>query len=200
MSHTCQLPDPSFICTNLTYSLLYSNFSAVYKDVSQCSIAIINAEKNIQMNNTKQQIQMKNTKQQKASERVNCYFNVCVSAIQGLGNDTIYAGINCAIAFAKVIYKEEANAALLFRMLYQLCTANHTDGQCIERIVNQCFTYGRTQGFLFRCMHVLSRICSSVPDTEDRFECVNAVRTMVRSQLVARCNQSEYMERCVSFL
>lgn len=135
------------------------------------------------------------------SERINCYFNVCVSAIENLGNETVYAGINCAIAFAKVIHIEkekDANAALLFRMFYQRCTANQSNEACIAGIVNQCFSYGGEQDFLFRCMHVLTRICTSVYELEDRSGCVTAVRSTVRRELVNRCNQSEYEELCVS--
>ena len=190
-SATCKLPVPAaLICSNLTAESLLSNASfKVQADVDQCIGAIDEAEN-------------KSIKTQKSSERINCYFNVCINAIQNLGNETAYAaGVNCAIAFAIAIdtSKGGANSALLFRMFYQRCTANHQSNvTCIATIVNQCFFYGQEQYFLFRCLRILSRICTSVSETEGRSECVAAVRAEVRSELVTRCSQSQNGKICVS--
>ena len=187
---TCQLSrSAALICSNLTAeSLLSKKPFKVQADVHQCTDAIDEAE---ETDNATQTI----------PERINCYFNVCISAIQNLSNETAYAGVNCAIAFAKAIRKRKdgANSALLFRMFYQRCTAKHQSNvTCIATIANQYFSYGQKQDFLFRCLRVLSRICSSVSEPEDRSECVAAVRAEVRSELVTRCKQSQNGKLCVS--
>ena len=193
---TCQLSrSAALICSINAESLLSNTSFKVQADVDQCTDAIGKAED--QENAT-----------QKPPERINCYFNVCISAIQNLSNETAYAGVNCAIAFAKAIRntskynnnnkKDCARGGLLFRMFYQRCTANQSNVTCITTIVNQCFSYGQQQGFLFRCLHILNRICSSVSEPEGRSECVAAVRAEVRSELVTRCKQSQNGKLCVS--
>ena len=191
---TCKLP-AALICSNLTAESLLSNtsFKVQAADVDQCIGAIDATAKKKNKNSIGQKY---------SAERINCYFNVCIRAIQNLSNETAYVEVNCAIAFAKAIQDgtNSAQAAgLLFRMSYQRCTANRQSNvTCIATIVNQCFSYGQEQDFLFRCLRVLSRICSSVSEPEDQNECVAAVQAVFRSELVTRCKQSQNGKLCVS--
>ena len=96
--------------------------------------------------------------------------------------------------------------ARLFRMYHHWCITegkehNYTNERCIGDVVRCCFLNEnvRQQGFLRRCLQIMSKICDSVEEADSQISCSEAVRGELSNLLVSLCGETKNRGKyCVS--
>ena len=117
------------------------------------------------------------------------------------------SGINTYGSKEMMGRERKETTAKLFRMYHHWCITegkehNYTNERCIGDVVRCCFLNEnvRQQGFLRRCLQIMSKICDSVEELDSQLSCSEAVRGELSNLLVSMCGKTKSKGDCVSEL